>query len=177
VSELTLALKTAKRGFESRIIDLPGALELREEWRRQGLVCGFTNGCFDLIHPGHISMLAQARRACDRLIVALNTGRSVKRLKGTARPLQGEQARAYVIAALEHVDLVLLFDEDTPLAVIEKLEPDVLVKGADYMEDEVVGGDLVKSWGGRVVLADHVSNHSTTSLVRRSQSGLLAEAN
>ena len=177
VIELIQALETASRGFESRILDLDSALRRREEWRREGLVCGFTNGCFDLIHPGHISMLAQARRACDRLIVALNTGRSVKRLKGTARPLQGEQARAYVIAALEHVDLVLLFDEDTPLAVIEKLEPDVLVKGADYMEDEVVGGDLVKSWGGRVVLADHVSNHSTTSLVRRSQSGLLAEAN
>ncbi len=175
--ELIQALETASRGFESRILDIDSVLKRRCEWRRQGLICGFTNGCFDLIHPCHISMLAQARRACDRLIVAINTDSSVKRLKGPARPLQGEQARAYVIAALEHVDLVILFDEDTPHAIIEKLKPDVLVKGADYMEHEIVGSDLVKSWGGCVVLADHVSNHSTTSLVQRSQSALYAEAN
>jgi D-beta-D-heptose 7-phosphate kinase / D-beta-D-heptose 1-phosphate adenosyltransferase len=176
VIELIQALEMASRGFESRIVDPDSALRRREEWRRQGLVCGFTNGCFDLIHPGHISLLAQARRACNRLIVALNTDRSVKRLKGPQRPLQGELARAYVLAALEHVDLVLLFDEDTPLALIEKLKPDVLVKGADYRESEVVGGDLVKSWGGRVMLANILPNQSTTSLVRRSVFGSLSEA-
>jgi len=136
----------------------------------------FTNGCFDLIHPGHVSLLAQARRCCDRLIVALNTDRSVKRLKGPQRPLQSELARAYVLAALEHVDIVLLFDEDTPLALIEKLQPDLLVKGADYRENEVVGADLVKSWGGQVMLANIVPNQSTTTLVRRREFGSLSEA-
>lgn len=176
VIELAQALETSRRGFESRIVDLDSALRRREEWRRQGLVCGFTNGCFDLIHPGHVSLLAQARRCCDRLIVALNTDRSVKRLKGPQRPLQSELARAYVLAALEHVDIVLLFDEDTPLALIEKLQPDLLVKGADYRENEVVGADLVKSWGGQVMLANIVPNQSTTTLVRRREFGSLSEA-
>ena len=176
VIELIQELEMAGRGFESPIVDVDSAMRRREDWRRQGLACGFTNGCFDLIHPGHISLLAEARRTCNRLIVALNTDRSVKRLKGPQRPLQGELARAYVIGALEQVDLVVLFDEDTPLGLIEKLKPDVLVKGANYRETEVVGSDLVKSWGGRVILANVVPNQSTTSLIQRSLSGALSKA-
>jgi D-beta-D-heptose 7-phosphate kinase/D-beta-D-heptose 1-phosphate adenosyltransferase len=171
IAELSRAWEAAGHGFASRIVGLDDAVRRREEWRRQGLVCGFTNGCFDLIHPGHISLLAQAKRVCDRLIVALNSDSSVQRLKGPERPLQAEQARGYVMASIEHVDLVLLFEEDTPLAVIGALRPDVLVKGADYREDQVVGADLVKSWGGRVVLADVVPEQSTTTLVRRSRAG------
>lgn len=166
--DLVRALNASGHGFANRVVDLDAALRRREEWRRQGLVCGFTNGCFDLIHPGHISLLAQAKNACDRLIVALNSDRSVRRLKGPDRPLQREHARGYVMASIEHVDLVLIFEEDTPLSLIEALRPDVLMKGADYRKDQVVGGDLVESWGGKVVLADVVPNQSTSLLVRRS---------
>jgi D-beta-D-heptose 7-phosphate kinase/D-beta-D-heptose 1-phosphate adenosyltransferase len=171
ITELSRTWEVAGHGFASRIVGLDAAVRRREEWRRQGLVCGFTNGCFDLIHPGHISLLAQAKRACDRLIVALNSDGSVRRLKGPGRPLQAEQARGYVMASIAHADLVLIFEEDTPLVVIEALRPDVLVKGADYKEDQVVGADLVKSWGGRVVLANVVPEQSTTTLVRRSRAG------
>lgn len=167
--ELAQTLDAARRGFDSRIVDLATAVRQREEWRQQGLVVGFTNGCFDLIHPGHVSLLAQAARACDRLVVALNSDASVRRLKGPQRPLQVQEARAYVMASIEHVDLVTLFDADTPLALVAALRPDVLIKGSDYQEDEIVGADLVRSWGGRVVRAGLVPEQSTTSLVRRSR--------
>lgn len=136
-------------------------------WHRGGLKVGFANGCFDLIHPGHVRLLSEARGACDRLVVALNTDASVRRLKGPARPLQNEMARATVMASMSAVDLVTLFDEDTPLAMIEALRPDVLVKGSDYTEDQVVGGDLVKTWGGKVVLVTLRAGHSTTGTIRR----------
>ena len=128
---------------------------------------GFANGCFDLIHPGHVRLLSQARAACDRLIVALNTDASVKRLKGPTRPVQSETARATVMASLSPVDLVILFDEDTPLEAISALRPDVLIKGSDYTVDQVVGGDLVQGWGGKVVLAQLEEGHSTTGTIRR----------
>ena len=102
------------------------------EWRRQGLRIGFTNGCFDLLHPGHVKVLTEARAACDRLIVGLNSDASVRRLKGQDRPVQGEQARAEVLAALEAVDLVVIFEQDTPLELIRRVRPKVLVKGGDY---------------------------------------------
>jgi len=136
-------------------------------WRRQGLKIGFTNGCFDLLHPGHLSLLTQAQQACDRLIVGLNTDASVKRLKGPSRPLQSEMARAQVLASLACVDAVVLFDDETPLCLIEMLLPDVLVKGADYSEDTVVGADLVKQHGGRVVLAKLADGFSTTATIDR----------
>lgn len=136
-------------------------------WRRRDRRIGFTNGCFDLLHPGHISLIAQARGACDRLIVGLNSDASVTRLKGDGRPVQSEAARATVLASLANVDMVVIFGEDTPLALLETLRPDVLVKGADYTRDEVVGGDLVESWGGRVVLADLVDGFSTTGTISK----------
>jgi len=136
-------------------------------WRRQGLKVGFTNGCFDLLHPGHLALLSQAKDACDRLIVGLNTDASVKRLKGPSRPLQSETARAQVLASLAGVDAVVLFDDETPLRLIEMLVPDVLVKGADYTEDSVVGADVVKRNGGRVVLAKLADGFSTTATVGR----------
>jgi D-beta-D-heptose 7-phosphate kinase/D-beta-D-heptose 1-phosphate adenosyltransferase len=146
---------------------LDQAVALRAAWRRRGLSVGFTNGCFDLLHPGHVSLLAQARAACDRLIVALNTDASVRRLKGPTRPVQDEISRATVMGALAPVDLVVLFDEDTPIDAITALTPDVLVKGADYREDQVVGADVVKAAGGRVVLARLEAGHSTTRLVAK----------
>jgi D-beta-D-heptose 7-phosphate kinase/D-beta-D-heptose 1-phosphate adenosyltransferase len=136
-------------------------------WRASGLRVGFTNGCFDLIHPGHVRLLNEARAGCDRLVVALNTDASVKRLKGSSRPVQNENARATVMASLSPVDLVVLFDEDTPLELIGALRPDVLVKGADYTIAQVVGADLEMGWGGRVLLVELQEGHSTTGTIRR----------
>lgn len=137
------------------------------EWHRRGLKVGFANGCYDLLHPGHISLLSQAKGSCDRLIVALNTDASVQRLKGPSRPLQTESARSHVMAALEDVDLVVLFDEDTPLELIQHLRPDVLIKGADYKVEDVIGSKEVFSWGGDVVLAELQEGHSTTNTISK----------
>ncbi len=150
---------------DQKIGDRTGAIARVMDWRRQGLRVGFTNGCFDLLHPGHISLLRQARGACDRLVVGLNSDASVMRLKGPDRPVQTEAARAAVMASLSPVDLVVIFGEDTPLALIEALRPDVLVKGADYTRAQVVGADVVESYGGRVILADVVASHSTTATI------------
>jgi D-beta-D-heptose 7-phosphate kinase/D-beta-D-heptose 1-phosphate adenosyltransferase len=152
---------------DRKVAGLEDATQIVAEWHRRGLKVGFANGCFDLIHPGHVRLLSEARAACDRLIVALNTDASVKRLKGPTRPLQNEMARATVMASMTPVDLVLLFDEDTPLGLIEALRPDVLVKGSDYTVDQVVGGDLVQGWGGKVVLVTLQDGHSTTGTIRR----------
>ena len=136
-------------------------------WR--DLRVGFTNGCFDLLHPGHIKLLSEARAACDRLIVGLNGDASVRRLKGEGRPLQEVHARAEVLAALEAVDLVVVFDQDTPLELIRRVRPKVLAKGGDYRRDEVVGHELVESDGGEVILVDLMPGFSTSKIVRRSR--------
>ncbi len=143
------------------------AIQRTSAWRAQRLRVGFANGCFDLIHPGHIRLLKEARARCDRLVVALNTDASVKRLKGPSRPLQNEIARATVMASLTPVDLVVLFDEATPYELIGALRPDVLVKGADYSVDQVVGADLVQGWGGKVLLVELQQGHSTTGTIKR----------
>ena len=140
-----------------------------ERWKAQGLVVGFTNGCFDIIHPGHIALLDQARAACDRLVVALNTDASTARLKGPNRPINPLDSRARVIAAIRTVDCVTAFDEDTPHETIEALTPDVLVKGADYTIDQVVGADLVLQTGGRVLLAHLTPGQSTTAIISASR--------
>lgn len=136
-------------------------------WRAQGLRVAFTNGCFDLLHPGHVALLNQARASADRLIVGLNADASVRRLKGPERPVQTEVARATVLAALAAVDAVVLFEEDTPYKLIELVAPDVLAKGADYRQDQVVGADLVMRRGGRVLLVPLLEQHSTSDTVRR----------
>lgn len=143
------------------------AVGLVERWRRKGYKVGFTNGCFDLLHPGHVSLLTQARAACDKLVVGLNSDASVQRLKGPTRPVQSEASRATVLSSLSTVDLVVIFGEDTPLKLIETLRPDILVKGADYTIDKVVGAEQVQSWGGKVVLADLVNGQSTTNTIKR----------
>ena len=143
------------------------ASDMAERWRKQGFKVGFTNGCFDLLHPGHISSLRQARAACDKLVVGLNSDASVKRLKGPSRPVQDENARATVLASLADVDAVVIFGEETPYDLIKTVRPDILVKGADYTIDKVVGADLVQSWGGKVVLAKLVDGQSTTSTIAR----------
>ncbi|HXI08775.1 MAG: D-glycero-beta-D-manno-heptose-7-phosphate kinase [Bradyrhizobium sp.] len=141
------------------------------EWRKDGLRVGFTNGCFDILHPGHVKVLTAARRACDRLIVGLNSDASVRRLKGEGRPVQDERARAEVLAALEAVDLVVIFEEDTPIELIAQIRPGVLVKGGDYTRERVVGHEIVEANGGEVLLVDILEGHSTTSLVKRAREG------
>jgi D-beta-D-heptose 7-phosphate kinase/D-beta-D-heptose 1-phosphate adenosyltransferase len=138
-----------------------------ERWRERGLKVGFTNGCFDILHRGHIAYLAQAREWCDRLIVGLNTDRSVRALKGEGRPVNDLESRALVLAGLRSVDLVAPFDEETPVALIEAARPDVLIKGADYSLDGVVGRQLVEGWGGEVRLADLVEGHSTSATIEK----------
>lgn len=148
-------------------LDWNEAREVVARWRVRSERIVFTNGCYDLLHPGHVSLLESAAKHGDRLIVGINSDASVSRLKGPTRPVQREAFRAQVLGALRSVDLVVIFDEDTPLDLIKALQPDVLVKGADYAEHEVVGGQEVKSWGGRVVLVPIVAGHSTTNLVSR----------
>ena len=137
------------------------------QWRERGLQVGFTNGCFDILHRGHIAYLAQARQWCDRLIVGLNSDRSVRALKGDGRPVNDLESRALVLAGLRSVDLVVSFDEETPLKLIEAARPHVLVKGSDYNLDGVVGRGLVEGWGGEVRLADFVEGHSTTATISK----------
>jgi D-beta-D-heptose 7-phosphate kinase/D-beta-D-heptose 1-phosphate adenosyltransferase len=150
-------------------ISLEDAEKIRTEWKKEELIVGFTNGCFDLIHPGHIALLREASQQCDRLVVGLNSDASVKRLKGDARPIQDDRSRAEVMSAISYVDLVVIFDEDTPLRLIEELRPDVLIKGSDYEEHEIVGADLVKGAGGSVVRVNVRQGHSTSDLVARSR--------
>ncbi|HSV04315.1 MAG TPA: D-glycero-beta-D-manno-heptose 1-phosphate adenylyltransferase [Phenylobacterium sp.] len=152
---------------EAKVATLRRMADEVARWRARGLRIGFTNGCFDILHKGHVAYLAQARSWCDRLIVGLNADDSVRRLKGEGRPVNDLESRALVLAGLGTVDLVVPFEEDTPVRLIEAARPDVLVKGADYAEDEVVGADLVKSWGGEVRLAEIVEGYSTTAAIAR----------
>jgi D-beta-D-heptose 7-phosphate kinase/D-beta-D-heptose 1-phosphate adenosyltransferase len=166
--ELSEALHAADlRVAENKVRAIKPALDIIAKWRARGTKVAFTNGCFDLIHPGHVSLLSEARATADRLVVGLNTDASVKRLKGEGRPVNSEMARAIVLASLASVDLVVLFDEDTPSRLIEAIRPDVLVKGADYTIETVVGADFVQSYGGRVHLAQIKPGHSTTATIAR----------
>ena len=154
-------------GALRKVVSRETAAEQVERWRRKGWRTGFTNGCFDLLHPGHVHLLEQARSQCDRLVVGLNSDASVRRLKGQTRPVQPEAARAAVLASLSAVDLVCIFEEDTPLETLDALRPELLVKGADYALDDVVGAGEVQGWGGRVWLAELMPGFSTTATVAR----------
>ncbi len=170
--ELVFALRAEDLRFgEAKAASMDQALEKVAGWRRQGFRVGFTNGCFDLLHPGHVSLLAQARSRCDKLIVAINSDASVSRLKGPERPVHSEASRAAVLGSLATVDLVVVFGEDTPLEIIRALKPDLLVKGADYTVENVVGADVVQSYGGEVYLAELAEGHSTTNVIRRMAAG------
>ncbi len=139
----------------------------RAEWQTAGRCVALTNGCFDLLHPGHIGLLEAARSLADILIVALNSDRSVGEIKGAGRPLIPQQERAEALLALEPVDRVAIYDEPTPIEVIRALEPDVLVKGADWGLDHIVGRNEVEARGGRVVRIDLLPGRSTTALLQR----------
>ena len=152
---------------ESKIASLGQLQQRMEEWRNEGLAVVFTNGCFDLLHIGHVTLLDDARREGDRLIVGINSDASVRRLKGPSRPIVPEHARARVLAALAAVDAVVVFDEPTPLELMIALRPDVIVKGGDYVADDIVGATEVRSWGGRVEIVPFVPGFSTTDIIAR----------
>ncbi len=170
-AELIAEIEAGQRflGGAPGAIGLDDAKALRETWAREGLSVGFTNGCFDILHAGHVALLRDAAKACDRLVVALNTDASVSKLKGASRPVQAEGVRAAVMAAVKGVDAVILFGEQTPLEAIQALQPDVLIKGADYAEDQIVGADIVKARGGRVVRVGLVEGQSTTKVIEKSR--------
>ncbi|XOV92884.1 MAG: D-glycero-beta-D-manno-heptose 1-phosphate adenylyltransferase [Bacteroidota bacterium] len=138
---------------------------LLDKWRSENQMIVFTNGVFDLVHLGHVDYLEKARNLGDKLIVALNTDASVKRLKGDNRPISDEQARLHVMAAFEFVDATVLFDEDTPYELISAIKPDILVKGKDYEISNIVGADIVLENGGSVETIDIVKGYSTTSII------------
>ena len=144
------------------------ALETKlAEWRSAGETIVFTNGCFDILHRGHVEYLAQAADLGDKLIIGLNTDASVKRLKGESRPVNDEKSRALLLSALQFVDVVVFFDEDTPYELIKQVQPDILVKGNDYKPEEIVGYDIVTAKGGKVLTIDLVKGFSTTNIISR----------
>jgi rfaE bifunctional protein nucleotidyltransferase chain/domain len=138
-----------------------------EALRHEGKKIVFTNGCFDILHVGHVRYLQEARKLGDVLVLGLNSDASVRTLKGEKRPLVPQDERADILAALEAVDFVTIFDEETPFELIGYLRPDLLVKGGDWAEDQIVGGDIVKKWGGRVVVAPLIPGRSTTNVVEK----------
>mgnify|MGYP006275262751 FL=1 len=163
-------LDDAEGGAEApdwRVLERADAASLCRRWREDGLTVGFTNGCFDILHPGHLAVLRHAASVCDRLVVGLNSDASVKRLKGPDRPVNDAWTRAVMLASLEMIDRVVVFEEDTPEALIEALVPHVLVKGADYAADDLPGAAFVKEHGGRIILAPLVPGVSTTGFVDR----------
>jgi D-beta-D-heptose 7-phosphate kinase / D-beta-D-heptose 1-phosphate adenosyltransferase len=165
--EIEQALHAARPNAMSKLCTKQQAAEQAERWRAKGAVVGFTNGTFDLVHPGHISSMRQAKSHCDYLIVAINSDASVKRYKGPTRPVQDEAMRATIISALEMVDMVVIFEEDTPYELIKAIKPDVLAKGGQYKLEEVVGYDILLSYGGKVLRADMEDGFSTTNTIKK----------
>jgi len=153
----------------SKIIDWQNLPLKLAEWSSDHKKIVFTNGCFDILHKGHVEYLSKAADLGDVFILGLNSDASVKRLKGLSRPLQDQSSRALVMAALEFISVVVLFEEDTPLELIRLVQPDVLVKGGDYRPEEIAGYDIVKNKGGQIVTIDIVEGYSTTSVVKRMQ--------
>jgi rfaE bifunctional protein nucleotidyltransferase chain/domain len=154
-----------------KITSLADCLETVARWKKAGDRIVFTNGCFDIIHLGHVDYLERARDLGTRLIVGLNTDRSVSAFKGPGRPLQNQDSRARVMASFQFVDLVVLFDEETPIKLISAIIPDVLVKGSDYLAENIVGADVVKKAGGNVVTLDFVKGYSTSAVVEKIKKG------
>jgi D-beta-D-heptose 7-phosphate kinase/D-beta-D-heptose 1-phosphate adenosyltransferase len=158
---------------QEKVLSLDQLRVRTSAWRSAGESIVFTNGCFDLLHVGHIALLEDARREGDRLIVAINSDDSVRGLKGASRPIMGERERGRILAALTAVDAVVVFEEPTPLGLIDVIRPDVIVKGGDYKEETVVGAKEVRSWGGRVKIVPTIEGFSTTALIERATTPVL----
>lgn len=159
----------SEQNLQTRILPLSDLQKKADQWRAEGKTIAFTNGCFDILHAGHIASLSAAAQQADVLVVALNSDASVKALKGESRPVNHEQARATVMAALEMVDAVTIFSEPTPRELIIAIKPDVLVKGGDYKVEDIAGAREVMENGGRVVINPIVEGFSTTSIIRKMQ--------
>ena len=154
--------------LKEKIVSQDQALKELKTWREKNKKIVFTNGCFDIIHPGHIDYLSQARDLGDILVLGLNTDQSVKRLnKGSNRPINDERTRAYVLAGLASVDLIVFFDEQTPYNLIKLLQPNVLVKGKDYEVEKIIGFDILKENGGEVITIPFLDGYSTSSLIKK----------
>lgn len=167
-TDITSALYAHRAvALQKKVLPLAHAAAVVENWKREGLSVGFTNGCFDIMHAGHISLMVDAASRCDRLVVGLNTDASVRGLKGPSRPVNQELDRANVLAALSMVSAVVLFDDETPLHLIETLQPGVLMKGADYTKEQVVGWEMVEAYGGRVELIPLKQGYSTTGMIEK----------
>lgn len=152
--------------MNSPIKSLDELIEIRNDLRKQNKKVVFTNGCFDILHAGHVDYISKAKEKGDVLIVAVNSDSSTKRIKGTTRPIVPQHERAFIISSLKPVDYVLIFDEDTPYNVIKKLVPDVLVKGADWQIDKIIGSDIVEANGGKVETIKFVNDQSTTNIIK-----------
>jgi D-beta-D-heptose 7-phosphate kinase/D-beta-D-heptose 1-phosphate adenosyltransferase len=163
----TAMLEGGTAGVMHKVLPLDAAITQVAQWKREGKKIGFTNGCFDLMHPGHLALLQETKSHCDRMIVGLNSDASVKRLKGAGRPVNGEVERAMLLASLIAVDRIVIFEEDTPLALIAALKPDVLAKGADYQKHQVVGHEIVEGYGGKIILVGIKEGYSTTNLIKK----------
>lgn len=153
--------------IEQKIIKIDELARLLKVWRFKGDQIVFTNGCFDILHLGHAKYLAQARKFGNKLIVGLNADASVKRLKGPERPINNEYARAFLLASLSCVDAIVLFEEDTPINLIQHIVPDILVKGGDYSPEQIVGKKIVEDNGGKIVIIPFVASFSTTETIDR----------
>jgi rfaE bifunctional protein nucleotidyltransferase chain/domain len=152
---------------KDKILSLPQLAELLHAWRDQDQKIVFTNGCFDILHLGHVDYLEKARQLGDKLVLGLNTDVSISRIKGPSRPLQDEMSRARVMASLLFVDAVVLFDENTPLELIKNVQPDILVKGDDYTIESIVGHEVIEAKGGAVKTVPLVKGYSTTNIVKK----------
>ncbi len=153
--------------IDLKIYELKSLLQCVAQWRVLGKTVGFTNGCFDILHKGHIFSLSEAAKEADYLIVAINSDNSVKKLKGPDRPINTEQTRALIVASLLMVDAVIIFDEENPLELIKLIQPDVLIKGNDYTLDKIAGAKEVIAAGGKVVLNPILENYSTTNIIEQ----------
>ncbi len=153
--------------IQSKIIDIQNIEPILTYWNLKNKKIVFTNGCFDILHRGHVEYLAQAANHGDVLVIGLNTDSSVRRIKGESRPVQDEYARAILLASLSFVTTVVLFDDDTPYNLIKKIQPDVLIKGSDYNIKDIVGYDIVTAKGGEVVTIDFIDGYSTTSIIEK----------
>lgn len=153
--------------IKSKIVDFSEIRNLVSKWKSDGNRIVFTNGCFDVLHFGHVSYLAEAKDLGDKMIIGLNSDASVKRLKGETRPINGQHERAVLLAALQFVDAVVIFDEDTPEKLIKNVEPDFLVKGGDYTIDTIVGANFVMSYGGKVITIPLVENFSSSIIIKK----------
>ncbi len=146
-----------------------GIVKVVKNWKAKGLKIGFTNGCFDLLHPGHISLLAKSKNLCDKLIIAINSDISIKKLKGNSRPIQSEKARMKILSSLEYCDKICIFDDLTPLSLIKLIKPDIITKGSDYIKNQVVGAQEIEKLGGKVIIIQLIKGQSTTKIIEKSK--------